>query len=555
MKVLLVEPDYKNKYPPMGLMKISTYHKKHGDYVVFYKGKFSNSTIWDRIYITTLFTFDFDKVVDTIEFYKSQVKTLSDIYVGGVMASLMVNELKKKTSIENIISGRLTSSQLIGFNDNVNIDNLPLDYDILNDIQYKYPAGDNYFGYITRGCVNKCKFCAVPILEGNLDVTNDIKNQILEIRNKYGDKRNLLLLDNNILGLEEKQLEKIVKDLNDLGFVKKPNYIKPLKIDLLIKSYYRHIEEGRSPINIMNEMSAYISKLLKIKNLSKANREILNNLISKIGTIYEDEIQCILDNHNILREIERKYSYKIPMQRYVDFNQGMDARELTESKMKIISKLPIRPFRIAFDDMKFANIYVRALRLANKYGVNEFSNYLLYNYEDKPEDLYKRLEINIFLSEEFSKHIYSFPMEYAPINYTNRDYIGKHWNKHYLRSIKAILNVSRGVFGGDRSFFERAFGRNLNEYFQILSMPKDLITYRNYFEGIGVTEVWKQLFNELSELEKKQLLELVSNGIYESSNKKINNILPFYKLSYKNIIKKKLNYLELDNGYKFNIKR
>ncbi len=38
-KVLLLEPNYSNKYPPIGLMKISTYHKNIGNWdVVFYKG-------------------------------------------------------------------------------------------------------------------------------------------------------------------------------------------------------------------------------------------------------------------------------------------------------------------------------------------------------------------------------------------------------------------------------------------------------------------------------------------------------------------------------------
>ena len=37
-KVLLVEPNYKNKYPPMGLMKLATYYRQSGDDVRFFKG-------------------------------------------------------------------------------------------------------------------------------------------------------------------------------------------------------------------------------------------------------------------------------------------------------------------------------------------------------------------------------------------------------------------------------------------------------------------------------------------------------------------------------------
>ena len=36
--ILLVEPNYKNKFPPIGLMKLATYFKSLGDHVVFYKG-------------------------------------------------------------------------------------------------------------------------------------------------------------------------------------------------------------------------------------------------------------------------------------------------------------------------------------------------------------------------------------------------------------------------------------------------------------------------------------------------------------------------------------
>ena len=128
MRILLVEPDYRRKasgvagngkssskknddslwYPPLGLMKLARYHKNKGDYVQFISGLDKsilhdsdfNTNIWDRVYITTLFTFHFDKVVKTIQFYKEAVGgTTGRIFVGGIMASLMPQKIFEATGV------------------------------------------------------------------------------------------------------------------------------------------------------------------------------------------------------------------------------------------------------------------------------------------------------------------------------------------------------------------------------------------------------------------------------------------------------------------------
>lgn len=81
-------------------------------------------------------------------------------------------------------------------------------------------------------------------------------------------------------------------------------------------------------------------------------------------------------------------------------------------------------------------------------GIKDFSNYLLYNFKDYPDNLYERLRINVALCDELKISIYSFPMKYHPIRKTsadsadyshNRDFIGKNWNRKYIRAI-AVLN-------------------------------------------------------------------------------------------------------------------
>jgi radical SAM superfamily enzyme YgiQ (UPF0313 family) len=87
----------------------------------------------------------------------------------------------------------------LGKHKDIVVDTLPLDYSILEDIDYKYPENNAYYGYMTRGCKRNCSFCAVTTLEPEYCEYVSLKEKIEETKNKYGEQRNLLLLDNNVL--------------------------------------------------------------------------------------------------------------------------------------------------------------------------------------------------------------------------------------------------------------------------------------------------------------------------------------------------------------------
>jgi len=430
--ILLIEPSYRNKYPPLALMKISTYHKMIGDNVIFCKG--TNQELkkqkWDRIYVATLFTFYWKKTIETIKYYQNSVNDISDIFCGGVLATVLEKELYEAFPV-TITPGLLDKPGMLGDN-NIIVDTLPPDYSII-DIEnnpyltYQYPVRDAYIAYATRGCVRKCKFCAVPTIEPCFKPYIDIKKQVNYIRENYGEKKNLMLLDNNVLA--SRSFDQIIEDIKELGFYK--------------------------------------------------------------GAVFEHEIN----------------GKKRRPKRYVDFNQGVDPRLLTEDKCKKLSEIAIRPLRIAFDhaDEKSVKIYKEKVRLAAAYGIEHLSNYVLFNFEDAPEELYSRLKINIDLNEEFKElgyktRIFSFPMKYSPIGGTNcynRKYVGSNWNKKYLRAIQCILNATHGVVGPKKEFFHRSFGKSLDDFMLILSMPEEMIINRSKHEMSGITQKWKTDFSKL----------------------------------------------------------
>lgn len=219
MNILLVEPGYQNKYPPLGLMKIATFHKNKNDTIVFVKGlnQAVKAQKWDRIYISTLFSFYWKQTIETIKYYEFSVINPQHLFIGGVLATIMGDEIERETGFKTI-KGLLNEKGKLRLSADHTIDALVPDYSILDSIDYKYPAHNAYFGYMTRGCVRKCSFCVVPKIEPTFVHYISLKKQVKEIKNEYGDKKDLLLLDNNILASSE--FDKIVEEIKEIGFYK-----------------------------------------------------------------------------------------------------------------------------------------------------------------------------------------------------------------------------------------------------------------------------------------------------------------------------------------------
>lgn len=552
-RILLVEPDYKNKFPPLGLMKIATYHRNKGDIVEFYKGEAPYTQIIskDRIYVTTLFTFHYDITIKCISHYSKHFDRDS-IFVGGIAATLMASDFKKDLGIDNIIERQLISSRALGYEDNVNIDSLALDYDILDDTFHRYPAGDNYFVHTTRGCPRRCEFCAVRILEPKFKTTNDILDQVRRVDQIYGQKRNLFVMDNNVLC--SPKLRVIIEDIKSLGFTGEANYIYPNPFKQMLGKIRRRKKFG---VDYSKQLFETTDLLETFSNRLKRYPKVCGKLDEVINVIKQsDNIDKALETHSVfLSAIIEKYRSKTKMIRYVDFNQGIDARLINKQNIKTLSKIPIRPLRLACDSIEDINTFNRATKLAIKNNIRHFSNYILYNWKDKPEDLWLRLNntASLYSGNGINIDGFSFPMKYAPINERDRSYVGEFWNKKYLSAINVIINVTNGVVAKDKDFFIEAFGANVEEFLEILDMPDEFIRFRFFFKRNGLLDYWKDLFHSLVKEEKLYLLDVLcqykmnKSILSDAHPKPIKKILVLYTLNKSQFDRGERSYQSLIN--------
>ena len=495
--ILLIEPDYKCKQPPLGLMKISFFHKNiMHDYVRFTKGRLPaalSGTKWDRVYVTSLFTFEWKATIEAIEYAKTLVDSIDQIVVGGIAATMLPDQIFEETGIRPVC-GLLNEPGKLGLPGDECIDQLTPDYSMLDDVDYVYPFNDAYFLSATKGCGNKCGFCAVQTLEPTFIPYIDIKERIKAIDERFGPKKDLILMDNNVL--RSPRFNEIIDDIIAAGFGKGATYKNP--------------RTGKT------------------------------------------------------------------VQRYVDFNQGLDALFLTEAKAKRLGEIALRPARVAFDHIEDRDIYERALRLCAKHGITELSNYVLYNSEDfggkgrkyhadTPADLYDRMKITLDLLDELNDEYggeqriaaFSFPMRYIPLSAHERGYVGSQWNAKFLRAVQRMLVPTQGKGVCSRSFFEADFGLDADDFVRYLSMPERLIAARGKISTTSrgkTSETAEQFAIRKAGWERDQKKIDVWNGLYAQLGNEHddfvnligdNEYLPEKVLSISSVLQKKMYLLYL----------
>jgi len=150
-----------SNYPNLALMKISAWHKARGDHVEWY----NPLCFYDKVYSAKVFSFtpDYGYYINADQIEK-----------GGTGY-----DMKKVLPIE--------------------IDRTIPDYELYNiDKNLAY-------GFLTRGCPNRCKWCIVPQKEGNI-------TPYMDIEEVSAGRKKVILMDNNVLASDYGlcQIEKIV---------------------------------------------------------------------------------------------------------------------------------------------------------------------------------------------------------------------------------------------------------------------------------------------------------------------------------------------------------
>jgi len=184
--ILLIEPDYPSKYPPLGLAKVKTFLDNLGIKSTF--SRHMRFEKYDLICMTSLFTYYSKQVFQAIN-SRGIIHHDTPILIGGILASMMPELFEK---YKNMFVFKGYSKVL---------DDYKPDYELLK----RNSSFDEYsYVFTSRGCPNKCPYCVVWRIEKEKWVNKRWK-ETLDI-----SRPNIMFMDNNLSSIEIPHLRDVV---------------------------------------------------------------------------------------------------------------------------------------------------------------------------------------------------------------------------------------------------------------------------------------------------------------------------------------------------------
>jgi hypothetical protein len=344
MKYLIVEPRVKAIAPNIALMKWCRWCEDNGHEYQYVRGEVEPDIIPDKILMSLIFTYYSKRYEKTIDYYLDRFFN-SDIVVGGVFPTLYPKWFEKsKWGYQPFFN---TSHKIeVHQGMSMDIEDLAPKYNVDIKSEDNDPYDRNKIVlYASRGCTNKCAYCAVPRLEGSMKSFKSIKYMLNSAREDLPEARSVVLYDNNFT--EHEYFDNIVDELVEFNL---PVDIHGLHVD----AFTRHHAERLSELNWQAQ--------------------------SETGTAY---------------------------------------------------------IRFSFDKVQYANNLERALTMVRDTNIKAaFFAYMLFNFTDKPEDFWWRIQKAQEIVDRVGKTIFLFPQRYEPFKSLKRNsYIGKHWTSDLVRGL------------------------------------------------------------------------------------------------------------------------
>lgn len=265
--------------PPLGLLKLASYYKKKGSRIRFVKGFSDNGFEPDVIYITSLFTYAYRPVHDVIRYYSQKYKK-AKITVGGIYATLCPEHLKAT------------------FGDRIEIHRglIPEVEDILPDYSL-VPEWKASIVFASRGCIRRCHFCSVSVLEPEFKAKKSIRQFI------HPGHKKIILWDNNILAspywreifdeLEELKLEVDFNQGLDARLINEEVVLrlKRLKLPLVRLAYDSiHVRQAiKNAIDLLKSVGFRTRKIL-VYCLHNTEHDSPDDFLNRIKDLLDWEV-------------------------------------------------------------------------------------------------------------------------------------------------------------------------------------------------------------------------------------------------------------------------